>query len=338
MPLPPDLKPILISLSQGLPPREKLTRLVFICRSIAESLLRTYHRPTTELLFPHGWSLYDLSMDCLGELFARDAAGNLYKFESFLQNLDHPPHQLSDLSLFLALKAYINRFVSFRLAKILGETDPEGRRVSRNVREALGRKNSSLRLVPEIQGDMVMARKGQGSEQLPEFPVDRFEQLLLSETSGSISLKAILDATGRILNAQTSYRKAIRLTDLVQIIKQIHARLFFRDRDGESALQPAFHDDHYVLRRSAIRFAAQKIDATYFRKKKITEKEALGLLKVVAGILDQWLGGEGDDGNYYAHAKKELQCSEEEYSDRWAARIHYLVKTTRAYLADQIET
>lgn len=333
----PDLKPILLSLSQGLPPRDKLTRLVFICRSIAESLLRTYHRQTTELLYPHGWSLYDLSMDCLGELFARDASGHLYKFELFLQNLDHPPHQLSDLSLFLALKAYINRFVSFRLAKILGEADPEGRRISRNIRDAVARKGAPLRLVRDLEGEMLMARKARQSEKLPEFPIDLLEREVQTAAEGSISVRSILDAVARILASQTSYRKAVRLIDLIQIIKRMHARFFFHDRNGETTLQPLPDGDLYVLRRSAIRFAAQKIDMTYFRKKKVSEREALGLLMVVTAILDQWLGGDGEDGNYYEHAKRELHCTEEEYSDRWASRIHYLVKTTRGFLAEQME-
>jgi len=335
--MPPDLKPILLSLSQGLPPRDKLTRLVFICRSIAESLLRTCHRQTTELLYSHGWSLYDLSLDCLGELFARDASGHLYKFESFLQNLDRPPHQLSDLSLFLALKAYINQFTLFRLSKLLGEADPEGRRISRNIRDAIGRKNAPLRLVRDLQGEMLMARKGRQCEKLPEFPIDLLERQLQTVAEGSISVRTILDAVARILASQTSYRKTVRLIDLIQIIKRMHARLFFQDRDGETALQPVPDGDLYVLRRSAIRFAAQKIDTTYFRKKKISEREALGLLMVVTAILDEWFGGEEDDANYYEHAKRELRCTEEEYSDRWAARIHYLVKTTRGFLADQME-
>lgn len=336
--MPPDLKPILLSVSQGIPPHDKLTRLVFICRSIAESLLRTYHRQTTELLFPHGWSLYDLSMDCLGELFARDSSGRLYKLEAFLQNLDHPAHQLSDVSLFLALKAYINRFLSFRLTKLLGEADPEGRRISRNIREAIGRKNSALRLLRDVRGELLVTRKRDQTETLPEFPLDVLEQQLQIQMQGSLSVRSILEAVVAILNAHTSYRRAVRLIDLVQIIKRIHARFFFHDRNGEMTPEPVFDGDWFALRRSAIRFAAQKIDATYFRKKKVTEKEALGLLMVVTAILDQWFSGEGDEANYYEHARRELQCSEEEYSQRWAARIHYLVKITRAHLADQMES
>lgn len=290
-------------------------------------------------MFPHGWSLYDLSLDCLGELFARDSLGALHKFDSFLRNLDHPPAQLSDLSLFLALKAYINRFISYRLAKLLGEADPEGRRISRNIRETIRRKKSPIQIAQDVKGEILLAKGALAALKLPEFPLDILEQQLRSDIRGVPNVNDIVRALGRVLSGQTSYQRSVRLVDVIQVVKRIYGELFFQERngDGDIKIGPVNDGDQYFLRRAAIRFAAQKIDATYFRKKKISEKEALGFLMTVTSILDEWLSGAHHDPDYFIHARKELRCTEEEYADRWAARIHYLVKSTRSFIADHME-
>ena len=110
--IPADLKPLLINLEKQKLSHKEVKRFVFICRSIAESALKTYHKRSAELLYTHGWCLYDLSIDCIGELFTTDTEGKLVKFESFLQNFNPSINHLPDNQVFLILKGYVNRFVS----------------------------------------------------------------------------------------------------------------------------------------------------------------------------------------------------------------------------------
>lgn len=342
MGIPSDLKPILLSLKNGLPSTQNLARLVFICRTIAESLLRIYHRQSAEILFQHGWSLHDLSLDCLGELFARDAEGSLLKFDAFLRELARPASQFSDLALFLALKGYINRFVAFRLMKLLTEVDPEGRRISRNLREAVRRNGARLRITRDPRGDSLTAKGADAIHGLPEFPLHIFEQSLFGNIRAAMSINEIVKVIAAILSEQKSYRRSIRFIDAVQVIKRIYADRFFHERSGEDGgaeirLDGAQEADIQVLRSGAIRFVAQKIDATYLRKKKVTEKEAFGLLMTVTDVLDNWLNGVNTDHDYYSHAKERIGCTEDQYAERWAARVHYLVKSLRIYVSDQQE-
>ena len=88
MQIPADVKPILTNLQAGKLANWEIKKLIFICRSIAESALRTYHKRAAVLLSSHGWSLYDLSVDCIAELFASDSDGRLVKFESLLRVVD----------------------------------------------------------------------------------------------------------------------------------------------------------------------------------------------------------------------------------------------------------
>ena len=344
-----DVKPILTSLQAGKLANWEIKKLIFICRSIAESALRTYHKRTAVLLSSHGWSLHDLSIDCIAELFASDSEGKLIKFESLLKNPIitfssnyESIEQLPNHQCFLALKGYVNSFVSYRLMKILSEVDPEGRRISRNIREAVQTKRVKIQISRDFRGEVLIFNQDDSNENLPEFPTRELEEGIFTKINKAGSMTEILEHIGTILSSQKCYRQSVRFIDVVQIIKRLYANLFFlekaeRDSEQQFNFESVDESDLESLRKSVVRFIAEKINTTYFQKNKVDKSEAMGLLSTISSLLDDWLKGEDTGHNYFKFAANELDCTEEEYKERWASIIHYLVKMMRTYIKEQLE-
>lgn len=341
MQIPNDLKFILTNLEKQKLSQKEVKRLVFICRSIAAAAIKTYHNKAAQILYNYGWSLYDLSYDCIGELFSTDSEERLLKFDSFLQNLNPPLDHLSDNEIFFILKGYINKFVSYRLKKILKEEDPAGSKISRNIRDAAKDIKNLPYITWDFRGEVLNFSQNTLNEHLPEFPIKEFEAEFITKINVPDKIAEILNKICVIVSGQDFYRKSVRFNDVVQIIKRLYANIFSDELNNEIESQFNFNsnieEDLEVLTNSITRHIAEKINATYYQKHKIEKTEASGLLYIITTILGDWIAGNGTDHNYFKYAEKNLHCSKEEYDERWASIIHYLVKMMRLYIKEQLE-
>jgi hypothetical protein len=321
--------------------QKEVKRFVFICRGIAESAIKTYHKRAAEILYTHGWCLYDLSIDCIGELFTTDNEGKLLKFESFLKNFNPSLNHFPDNQVFLILKGYVNRFVSYRLMKLLGEFDPEGRRISRNIREAVRNNRIKLQMTWDFRGEVLNFSEDSLNENLPEFPIIEFEEELLIKINKTGSISEILERIGIILSSQDYYRKSVHFIDVIQIIKRLYKNIFYDEVNNQKESQLNFNgineSELEILRNSTVRFIAEKINSIYYQKHKIEKYEARSLLIIIKLLLDDWLNDSGTDHNYFKYAEKELNCTKEEYNERWSSIVHYLVKIMRLFIKEQFE-
>jgi hypothetical protein len=289
--------------------------------------------------------LHDLSFDCIAELFSADANGTLIKFESLLHNLSPPPSEINDQHLFFTLKAYVNKFVSFRLMKLLGEADPEGRRIIRNIREAVRNKRTRLRLVSDFRGEVLACNNRTSSDHRPEFPSPEFEAAIIGRIKKAGSMTDTLEKIAVVLSEQRQYRESARLVDVVQIIKRFYANVFFlqdeeleRDEERPAQLEAIDHGNIERLRESTLRFVAEKINTAYYQKRKIDQSEARGLLLTMSDLLDDWLQGTETDHDYFQYAVNKLACTEQEYKERWATVMHYMVKLMRGHIREELES
>ena len=194
-------------------------------------------KEAAEVLYSHGWCLFDLSIDCIGDLFATSANGDLVKIEPLLQNTEKPLSELPDNQILLILKGYINKFVSYRLMKLLNEADSEGRRISRNIREAIKNNRTNLCAIWDFRGEVLVFDHFEFNENLPEFPLLELENKIFLKANRSVSITAILEQIGRILSDQDFYRKSVRLIDIIQIIKRLYTKVFFEETNKEKRLQ-----------------------------------------------------------------------------------------------------
>jgi|GEM_PF-949538 len=326
-----NLRKYITDLIDGTIPIADLTGFVYFTRSIAESYLLHFRYNVLNVCYQQGISVSDLGIDCIGELFSRDEDDDFFIMSNFVQSLRMPLDSIPDNELFFAYKSFVIKLADAQLARTYAQIDPVGARLHRNIKETV-KHSDRLTLSEDFRGYMIYPGNDTSCEHLEESQLDDLERRLLEGSSVFHSTPKILDRLSTLL--ENEYRKAVRLIDIVQILKKYLSSHSVQDGIGNGS--EIFDDvtpvDMKILRPEILRDIQSKIFSTYIISGKINKKDAQLLYAILVDIVTGLLDREIPTDSYYVIANKHLSISREEYNNEWRVKIEYLARLAREKL------
>ncbi len=330
---PVNLKILLGELVRGTISHGNLTKIVHLCRSIAESYLSHYRSALVHICRLNGLTLVDLAMDCIAEVFARDGNERFYQVEKFVASLYTSLEDTAEDRLFLAFKSFVLRVTTTQLAKIYSLADPDGARIHRNIKDGI-KKSRHLTLSDDFRGCVLELSHHDNLDHLPPYPLDQLERELLAVTNRSSDTPHLLDELARILIEQEEYRRSVRLMDVVQLFRRFYAQ--FRDFEAfqQEVVEPEVLSelDAEIIQRQVQHTVQQRIISTYLLPGKVQKKEAVALSEIMCRIIADWCQGNGTPHSLYQYVKQYLPVTELEYEATWRNKVEYLTRIAREKL------
>ena len=132
-----ELQKILLSVKSRNVSSSELLKLVHLTRKIAETFLLQYRNRFFILCEQSGVTFSDLATDCIAEVFYGEGSGRFPRLEQFLGSLPASPESMAPVDIFFAYKSLVIEVTKVRLARAFAEMDPQGARLTRNVKEAV---------------------------------------------------------------------------------------------------------------------------------------------------------------------------------------------------------
>lgn len=328
------LKSWLEKLAKGVISRAELTRLIHVCRSIAESHLTQQRASLVHICSLHGLTLSDLAYDCIAQLFARDEDENFYQLENFAASLPAGLEQTPESELFLAFKAFVLKAVKARLAKIYAESDPVGARIHRNIKACI-KTCPALKLTEDFRGYVLQPANRAALEHLNPFPNAEIEKALFARIRGPTHIPELLEVLTAIITEQQKYRRSLPLLDVVQIFKKFYAQFAetITIEEGPPQVNQVDELDLQIIQKEVRRAVQEKIVSTYFMKGKITQPEAETLSRVMSEVVADWCRGATGETSLYQYLGRCMTLSKTEYETQWRTKLEYLTRIAREHLA-----
>jgi len=195
----------------------------------------------------------------------------------------------------VAWRGFLARVARGRIAELFHLTDPVGGRIHRNIRDCV-KQFTDLRLSDSPSGLCIGVADPRPASLGMLFPRDEFERELAARTDHDAGTARILGHVRDILSADDLYGGRVRLFDLVQVIKRrFGAELAGLDGEAAPAAEGLTDLDIGILRDRCLTKVKEKIFLTYLGKGKLTRREATAVFEAVAGVVDDWITGSGDD-------------------------------------------
>ena len=325
---PPELKTLIKNLSSGSISHSELSRAIHICRSIVESHLEHHRGSLVQICALNGLSVFDLSVDCIGDIFARDDLGAFHHFQKFVESLNQPLDETSSKDLFLAFISFVLRFAKTQLARVYSQSDPAGARILRNVKDSL-ENSSCLAIGEDFRGYIVKPKTVDALDHRPSYPLTQIEAELFAAKAGASSTPELLDKLASILVGQEEYRRSLPLIDVVQVIKSLFERLAPSDPPMDFGELDRTTEDLVEIKNNALDAVNEKIISTYLLKGKVNKSEAQILSQTMSSIIAGWFEHGTSDRSYYQHLAALATMSEQEYESSWRKKIEYLARIAR---------
>jgi hypothetical protein len=326
-----QLKSHLIKALDGTLAHADLTRLVTYSRVLVQNHLSSKLSIVSHLCRHHGISDRDLSFDCLGELFVNDEKGQLVKIARLEFAMSRPLRDIGPGEIFVAFRGLVVKIADAHLARLYGQSDPEGARIYRNLREAV-KQHDCLSLQKTPSGLVLRSGPPHGAFHL--YPVEPFERECRAATSEVRSTPEFIQVVHKILTEGSSTPAGIPLFEVVRIFKAIQADgrpdLATESTIGTDGL---FKEDLERMNREVLGHVKEKIVLTYLVKQKISRAEAEDLYAAVEDIVSDWSGGTGDARSYHDYFVRHRAVEPGEYDTRFRTKLEYLVKLAREEFA-----
>lgn len=327
------LKAAIGRLSQGTSAHSDLLLVIRVSRALVEAYLNVKMKSLSYLYADQGLSETDVAYDCIAEIFRSEDGEHFPKLERFAGSLASPFADAPAVEVFVAWRGFLARVARGRIAELFHLADPVGGRIHRNIRDCV-KQFPDLRLNDSPSGLCLSIVDGRPASLGTLFPRDEFERELAARTDHDAGTARILGHVRDILASDDLYGGRVRLFDLVQVIKQRHgAELKDAAGDAAPSADGLTESDIRVLRDRCLASVKEKIFLTYLGKGKLTRREATGLFETVAGMVDDWIAGSGDDRPLASRLGDSLTFDPDEYALRYRAKLEYLVRAAREELA-----
>lgn len=324
------LKSLFDKVLKGSISHSELAHLIHFCRSISESYLLYRRASLYRICSFNGFTISDLAMDCIAELFARNDEGKFYQFENFVNSLTDKLDKLPEKELFLAFKKFVLKVTVAQLARIYQQADPIGAKIHRNIKEWI-KKLPDVKLVEDFRGYVIQSAELDTLDDLPQYPNRELQNELLQLSTSTATTPELLNCLISIINQQQNYRRSVPLFDVVQIFKQFYlnfAELEMMD-EGDFSLEEIARIDLENIKKQTQFTVQEKIFATYLITGKISKNEAQALSDILIAVIDDWCLDKPNKFSLYQYSQEHLNISETEYETDWRTKIEYLYKIAR---------
>ncbi|MBI4547318.1 MAG: hypothetical protein HY707_05010 [Ignavibacteriae bacterium] len=331
------LRTYLQSLLKGSISETDLSRFIQLSRSIVQSYLGYIRASITNLCLQQGLTLTDLAYDCIAEAFARDEERRFPLLENFRNSLNTDLETIPENELFLAYKSFLKRIADAQLARLYAQSDPNGAKIHRNIRDSL-KQSIHFCLNKDFRGYVVSPKGVDPLDHLETFSIEELEREFLSCAKPHHSTPEMLGILHTILGAQTSYRRSLPLTDVVQLFKKVYqfdyAQLKHVDHEFSIDGLSEFEIDRM---RSQVELALkEKILLTYLARGKVDRKQAEAMFCAMQDMLVDWCEMKDAETSLLHYIRQHVDITEDVYETQYRAKMEYLLKIAREEFAARL--
>lgn len=326
------LKQILIHTLGESATSAQLSVLVYFARSIAESYFLHFRSSVLQLCQEYGLSTTDLALDCIAEIFARNADGRFTNLQHFASSLDVPIVETPPDNLLEAFRSMVIRFANAQLARSYAQIDPAGAKIHRNLRDHL-RQSTQLKLSEDFRGYVIEPRKADLLNSRPPFPLEPFMHRVHEELDRSFTFPRFLTTLHREMVSQHRYRRSVILFEVVQMLKTQFAEAGVRESEEGVVIDETIGLDLATLRHDIQKIIQQKIISTYFLTGKLTREDARVLNDVLTRVMADIIENGAPQKPFQDYVMEFRTLSLHEYETHWRAKVEYLSKIGREALA-----
>lgn len=232
----------------------------------------------------------DASVDLLAEIFYKENKV-LIKFRNFFKN-NFPDRILIEIEYERYLKGFIASIIQNNLIGLYKDIDTPTYNIYRNLKEAAT--NSGLLIAVHFTDKYIQITEDIDSDNpIPERE-DLFQLVNSYNMNGLVSnIPQFLDKLFTILKTSSNYSPAVRLSDLVNIVKTIHANellLNISKNETRTILEDKINIS-FVLENIKDKFI-QKLDK-YVTKNKLSQSFYKSMYRLVDEVLLDYKEGSG---------------------------------------------
>lgn len=334
-----SLRSLIASVVSADPSRVKTKGFVHHCHSLACAYLQ--QKRNVSGMAREGISLEDMALDCIAELFERNAEGRFERLVEYFSTVSW--QEIDDDELFAATRRLVFTAVNDRLFEHYRESDPSLSRIIRGLKRA-ARKSRDVRLERfNHRHWVVLAGEGDVTGNKPLMPPEFLEGHLAGVVREGTTLVDMLDHTAQILRAQFVYRQAVPLTPLALSVRAAMARVqeaITDDEPGSPAERPYFAEE---LVEESIEHTVREVQrdkrSTYVETNKVDEQTYdTYCLAIRDRLLFLYTYRDGHDATHFRMLQRYmLGLSEADYRREHRSIFEYLFQCTHRALIERLQ-
>ncbi|MBX2990103.1 MAG: hypothetical protein KF749_02935 [Bacteroidetes bacterium] len=281
-------------------------------------------------------SLEDFAVDCIAELFERDKENKFTRLVDYYSQFSIAA--MDETALYGITRRLVFSEVSNRIFKAYGESDPNLRKLIRNLKDTKSSSRASVKLVND-KWWVCFGDANPSAFTLPLIPPELLEVYLVPLVSANRNLRVLLNDLTKQLADQACYSRAFPLVGFAQILLSAFESL------GEMS-SIASEDDRSFEQQELRTFLEECIATVKFDKKqsyvgknKIEETMYCIYFDVISESLEaEFIHNDGDGTSLFARlADKCDNLSRETYHAVHRVFLEYLLKETRAALLKKVK-
>jgi len=228
----------LATVLSNVPDRPSVETVVAHCHGVALSYLRMKRRSGALPGYLQVHPLKDLAIDCIADLFERDAAGHFVVLRRYFERRHWP--QQSDERLQSLTRRLVFSQVNAHLFEVHRRHDPILGKIIRNVKRAV-RKHERAYL--ERRGGALWccapAAHPESGETRPQMPPEVLEQYLRASLGSGTNLRAVTEAMLALWEQQTLYERAYPVSQVALAVRSLIGRRYQAEEVARAFTPPA---------------------------------------------------------------------------------------------------
>jgi len=302
-----------------------LNHLIDICQKIALSYLHFNYKKVYKFLKNEDLTLDELSIDAIAPLFLKDKHNENISIRNSFINWD-PPIKTEDDALYFLNKIVANRVEQY-LYSILREEDPFFSKILDSVNYIV--KSQGFKKIQSLGKTYIIRNdyKIIDTSFIDHLEFERIPTILFYDK------KKLITNLLEYLENQTNFVSAVPLNELIYRLKHINFADFIYVEPSDAKNRQFEMDELVTL---ALNSTLKKLNTSYTAKGKLSEEESKSITKALKDMCEDLMNGGINPGlyNYLSPYMKDL--NNEMYKQNYHNIIEYLLKSTKAHIAENI--
>lgn len=331
------LRHLMVGAMEGTLTEREISELARILRILAIHHLERKHLTHSGIVRMTGLSTGDIALDCLADVFRRDANGKFLDFNQFFHSRQVDLQTISEELLLSHIREFVFRKLNDSIFRIYNEIDPATGKILRNLKLAI-EKSPTLRITERFGDFHVVPADGVINAHLPQLTLEELEGQLAQVINHDGRIPGVLERFGAWLVNQEQYQKSVRMGSLAVAIRNAFEMTLGPEHNtAESPDDALVFNDTLIAIRRVCRELIREFTPRYVGKGRIDPEHFAGYARAIEGVLMTDFLDEGTPLSYFDHLKKENPgLTREEYHAHHRTIFEYLVKLgkerTRAVL------
>ncbi|HNR67168.1 MAG TPA: hypothetical protein PKN04_01145 [bacterium] len=292
--------------------------------------------------------LEDLALDCIAELFSRDASDQFTQLKRYFEpKLEEEPG-ISDGDMLILIRRLVIRKTKQELSRIFRERDPEGAKIVRNIKVTV-RNSDKLHLFKEMGRDFIFHSNGLIVDETnphanpilgsylrcdcPPIPDDLLLSAFIDVYDPAKSVSILMKQLFEKIHGYEEYQNYISLDSIVKLVRHVKFDLF-KERlvAGDFTPTPQDHLESKEIEGYVdvvMGSLEEKIQSQYLKTGKLSAEKSAIYRQALRDVLFDLIQKK-DSSSYFRNLKYYIpELTQQEYRQQERSVFEYLAKVAK---------